>query len=154
MSTRLDRQAEELHQVVTELVKKYQFRDRNEICCHGVSVSQCYALEALDKGGTLTMGELAQRMHLTVSTMTRVIDQLVSKELVERKFDPNDRRICCVEITGSGQVLLGQVRDELLATEKEILRKIKPEDRETLIFALKELSKAVDQWRAKTSSKQ
>ena len=25
----------------------YQFRDRDQICCHGISISQCYALEFL-----------------------------------------------------------------------------------------------------------
>jgi hypothetical protein len=45
--------------------------------------------------------------------------------------------------------LLRKIRGELLDTEKEILRKIKPEDRETLVFALRELLKAVDQWREK-----
>jgi DNA-binding MarR family transcriptional regulator len=149
MEKRLEKQAGELHQIITELVKKYQFRDRQEICCYGISVSQCYALAALDEHGQLTMGELAQQMHLTVSTMTRVVDQLVARDLVRRWFDPEDRRVCCVELTKQGRSLLGKIRGELLETEKEILRKIKPEDRETLIFALKELSKAVDQWRAK-----
>jgi DNA-binding MarR family transcriptional regulator len=149
MAKDLEQQAEELHQVITDLVKKYQFRDRHEICCYGVSVSQCYALEALDLGGTLTMGELARHMHLTVSTMTRVVDQLVAKELVHRWFGPEDRRVCCVELTKPGRSLLKKIKSELLDTEKEILRKINPEDRETLIFALRELSKAVDHWREK-----
>jgi len=152
----LEQQARELHQVVTELVKKYQFRDRNEICCYGVSVSQCYALAAIGERGQVTMGELAGQLHLTVSTMTRVVDQLVAKELVKRWFDPNDRRVCCVELTASGRKLLDQIRGELLATEKDILRKIKPEAREAVLSALRELSAAVDQWREKkvASSKQ
>jgi DNA-binding MarR family transcriptional regulator len=149
MEKTLEQQAEELHQVVTELVKKYQFRDRQEICCYGISVSQCYTLSALDEHGTMTMGELARQMQLTVSTMTRVVDQLVARELVRRWFDPEDRRVCCVELTKQGRSLLRKIRGELLETEKEILRKIKPEDRETLVFALRELLKAVDQWREK-----
>jgi DNA-binding MarR family transcriptional regulator len=147
MDKKLEQQATELHQIVTELVKKYQFRDRNEICCYGVSVSQCYALAAIGERGQVTMGELAGQLHLTVSTMTRVVDQLVAKKLVNRWFDPKDRRVCCVELTPAGRELLNKIQVELLATEKEILKKIKPQDRETLLFALRELSRAVDQWR-------
>lgn len=155
MDRRLEQQAKELHQVITELVKKYQFRDRNEICCYGVSVSQCYTLEAIGERGQMKMGELAGQLHLTVSTMTRIVDQLVAKDFVNRWFDPKDRRVCCVELTPSGRQLLDKIRDELLATEKDILKRIKPETREALLSALRELSGAVDQWREKVvSSKQ
>lgn len=147
MSQTLEQQARALHQVVSELVKKYQFRDRNEICCHGVSVSQCYALEAIGERGRMTMGELAGQLHLTVSTMTRIVDQLVAKALVHRDADAHDRRLCWVELTPAGRTLLGQIQGEILATEKEILRKIKPAERTALLAALRELCKAVDQWR-------
>lgn len=152
MDKQFERQAEELHQIVTELVKKYQFRDRHEICCYGISVSQCYALEAISRRGQITMGELAGQLHLTVSTMTRIVDQLVAKGLVKRWFDPNDRRVCCVALTASGRKLIEQIRGELLATEKEILKGIRPEARTELLSALKQLSGAVDRWRGKKSS--
>lgn len=147
MGKTLEQQARALHQVVTELVKKYQFRDRNEICCYGVSVSQCYALEAIGQRGRMTMGELAGQLHLTVSTMTRIVDQLVGKGFAHRDADAHDRRLCWVELTPAGQTLLSRIQDEILATEKEILRKIKPAERERLLSALQELCQAVDQWR-------
>jgi hypothetical protein len=37
--------AETFHAALSELVRVYQFRDRDRICCHDVSVTQCYALE-------------------------------------------------------------------------------------------------------------
>ena len=149
MTERLEQQAGALHHIVTELVKQYQFRDRQAICCHGISVSQYYALATLDESGKLSMGDLAKHLYLTVSTMTRIIDQLVARNLVHRWADPDDHRVCHVEFTEQGRSLLEKIGGELLETEKEILSKIKPQDRETLIFALKELAKAVDQWMAK-----
>ena len=149
MPKKLEGQARELHQVVTELVKRYQFRDRQEICCHGISVSQCYTLAALNEAGELTMGELAQKMQLTVSTMTRVVDQLVDKTLVERCIDPKDRRVCCVELTPQGSELLENIHGEILEIEKEVLKELKVEERDNLIKAFKTLIGAVDGWREK-----
>ncbi len=140
-------QAERLHRAVTELVRRYQFRDRNEICCFGLSVSQCYALEALGEEGELTMGELAARMQLSVSTMTRVVDQLVTHGLARRGEDAEDRRVCCVTPTPKGRELLAKVRAELLESERAILGKLPPEHRESVISALEDLSRAVDEWR-------
>jgi len=149
MENELEEQARELHQVVTELVKRYQFRDRQEVCCHGISVSQCYALAALEGEETLAMGELAGKMQLTVSTMTRVVDQLVAKELVERCIDEQDRRVCCVRLTDGGSELLGTIHGELLEMEKGILEQIGAKDSRNLIVALKMLIEGVDEWRRK-----
>ncbi len=140
-------QAERLHRAVTELVRRYQFRDRNEICCFGLSVSQCYALEALGEEGELTMGALAARMQLSVSTMTRVVDQLVTHGLARRGGDAEDRRVCCVKPTPKGRDLLAKVRAELLESERAILEKLPSDHRESFITALEHLSRAVDEWR-------
>src|ERR671915_2410430 len=94
MKTPLPAQAKQLHQALTRLVQKYQFRDRNDICCYGISVSQCHTLEALGEHGTVTMNALAEHLHLAVSTVTRVVDQLVDKGLAERHPGQKDRRGC------------------------------------------------------------
>lgn len=143
----LDRQAKRLHRAVSGLVRTYQFRDRNEICCLGISVSQCHALEALGQVGELTMGALASRMQLSVSTMTRVVDQLVARGLVQRGVDAEDRRVCCVEPTSKGRQLLARISTELLVSERAILDKVPVGHRESVILALEELSRAVDAWR-------
>ena len=51
--TALDRDARGLHEAVADLVRVYQFRDRDRICCHDVSVTQCYALETIVEHGPL-----------------------------------------------------------------------------------------------------
>ena len=103
MKTQLPAQAKRLHQALTHLVQKYQFRDRNDICCYGISVSQCHTLEALGEHGTQTMHALAEHLHLAVSTVTRVVDQLVEKGLAERHTGEKDRRVCEVALTPMAQ---------------------------------------------------
>ena len=146
----LEKQAKALHHAVTELVRKYQFRDRNEICCYGISVSQCYTMSALEEFGELSMHELADKMHLTVSTMTRVVDQLVEKGLAKRKTSPKDRRVCCVQLTRDGGTLLKTIEGELVDVEKQILEKINLDERETVILAIEDLSRAIEEWRMKS----
>jgi hypothetical protein len=38
-------------------VSVYQFRDRDRICCHDVSVTQCYALETIVEHGPLRLDQ-------------------------------------------------------------------------------------------------
>jgi DNA-binding MarR family transcriptional regulator len=144
----IDRQVDTFHRVFTELVRKYQFRDRQELACHGLTVSQCHALEVLGEDGRVRMGSLASRLHLTESTATRIIDQLVGKDLAVRWLDDEDRRVCCVGLSPNGRRLHRRIRSELHARERAFLERMAEKTRRSLIDALGELSEAVDGWRA------
>jgi DNA-binding MarR family transcriptional regulator len=142
MSAPLGRQAEQLYQVFAELVRGYQFRDREGICCHGLSVSQCYTLEALEAQGPATMGELAGHMFLELSSMTRIVDHLVANKLARRTEDPGDRRVCRVQITRQGRALVSGIRAELVSEHELMLREIPAESRVAVISAMSHLLSA------------
>jgi hypothetical protein len=55
--TALDRDTLDLHEAVADLVRVYQFRDRDRICCHDVSMTQCYALETIVEHGPLRLDQ-------------------------------------------------------------------------------------------------
>jgi len=142
----LDKQVAEFHEQIVDLVKKYQFRDRDQILGCGISVSQCYILETLHANGALTAGQIAEKMYLSISTVTRVVDQLVKKKYVIRSEDPNDRRVHLTKITSAGEKIYQQSWDNIFQSEKMILENFEPEKRELLIDFLKKLNQAVKQW--------
>jgi amino-acid N-acetyltransferase len=143
-----DRQVESFHRVFTDLVRMYQFRDRQELAGHGLTVSQCHALEVLGDDRVVRMGALASRLNLPESTTTRIVDQLVAKDLASRQSDGRDRRVCCVGLSRKGKALYRRIRTGLLAREKEFLRSMTGSGRQALIDGLEELSGTVDSWRA------
>ncbi|MHC4143027.1 MAG: MarR family winged helix-turn-helix transcriptional regulator [Planctomycetota bacterium] len=145
MPPALSRQAQRLYQTFAELIRGYQFRDREGICCHGLSVSQCYTLEALEAQGPATMGELAGRLFLEVSSMTRIVDHLVANKLAKRSEDPRDRRVCRVQITRQGRALASRIRGELIKEHELMLREIPAESREAVISAMSHLLSAFKQ---------
>ncbi len=138
-----DRMIELFHNEIVELVKKYQFRDRNKVVCSGVSVSQCYVLETLSTFGTITVQELADRMHLKISTITRVIDQLVKKNYVNRIKNPKDQRFRLLEITKDGRKIHRKLWSTVFASEKAIFEDIEPENREDAIDLLRKLNRSL-----------
>ena len=93
---------------------------------------------------------LAAELHLTVSTMTRVVDQLVARSLARRTRDPDDRRVCRVALTARGRALWRRIEDELLEIDAEVLRALAPSEREALIRALRLLSRATVAWRERS----
>jgi len=138
------RQAERLYAVFAELIRRYQFRDRDQICCYGLSVSQCYALEALASRGSMAMGKLAEHLGLKISSVTRAVDQLVAGALARRLEDPKDRRVCRVHVTKKGRALVARIQKELVKEYERVLRDVPPESRETVVQAVARLLSAFE----------
>ena len=140
-------QVERFHCEIVELIKKYQFRDRNEMVCGGLSVSQCYVLETLHRQGTMSMQKLADRMHLSISTVTRVIEPLVKQKIVTREEDLSDHRVRLINLTPEGEKLYAESWDNVFTSEKVILENFPEDQRELLIDFLKKLNQAFGNWK-------
>jgi len=126
----LERDAEALHEALSGLVRLYQFRDRDQICCFDVSVPQCYGLEALVRGGPLTLGELAEWLYLEKSTASRVVDALERKGYVTRCPHPGDRRALQLKVTPAGRRLVERIRASLVEDAKAVLEDLSPSFRQ------------------------
>ncbi|HYO13604.1 MAG TPA: MarR family transcriptional regulator [Thermoanaerobaculia bacterium] len=139
----LERDAEALYEAVSELVRVYQSLDRDRICCHDISVTQCYALEALAGRGGLTLNELAAHLYLDKSTASRVVDALERKGYVERSPHPRDGRAVLLVATEAGKALYRTIRVDLLAEEKALLAGFDPEIRQAMTQLVARLARAV-----------
>jgi len=91
--------------LIGRLVRNLNVLDRDQKVCCGITVSQCYTIEALARRGMLSMNELSREVGVTTSTMTRVVDVLVRDGIVRRKPNQDDRRQVCIELTGKGSKL-------------------------------------------------
>jgi MarR family transcriptional regulator, 2-MHQ and catechol-resistance regulon repressor len=141
-SAGLEAETLELHRALSDLVRVYQFRDRDRICCYDVSVTQCYALEAIVQHGPLTLNEVAARMYLDKSTTSRVVDALQRKGYVERGENPEDRRALHLEATEAGRGLHARIEADILAQETELLAAFSPEVRQSMARLIGELARA------------
>ncbi len=71
--------------------------------------TQLAALYALADSGTMTVADLADTLGRSPSTVSRLADGLVQRQLIERNQDVEDRRQRTLSLTGRGQALLGIV---------------------------------------------
>jgi MarR family 2-MHQ and catechol resistance regulon transcriptional repressor len=134
--------AERLHDTLTDLIRLYQFRDRNAICWQGISVTQCYALEAIVRGGPPSLKYVAEWLYLDKSTTSRVISSLVQKRYVERAPHPDDPRSVLLRPTPAGRRLHHRIRRTLVRQAQQILRDFSPAARRGAIELLSRLTRA------------
>jgi len=140
----LESDARALHRTLEDLIRLIQFRDRDRICCHDVSVSQCYALETLVAGGPMRLNELAGRLYLDKSTASRVVDGLVAKGAVERTRHPEDGRAVLLAVTPAGRALFERIEADLLAEVRAVLVELDPEVRRATIRLIQQLVRAAE----------
>lgn len=138
----LGRDALALHRSLAELIRIVQFRDRDRICCHDVSVSQCYALQAVTQQGPLTLNELAAALYLDKSTASRLADSLVAKGYVTRAQHPDDGRAVLLGATAAGRKLHGLIESDLVQESRRVLAGIDPELRAAVVPLLARLVRA------------
>jgi len=70
------------------------------------------ALAVMASAGPMRMGSLASRLGVQVSTMSRIVDILVTAGWAERKPDQADHRACVIGITDAGSALIDTVRQD------------------------------------------
>ncbi len=138
----LARDARDFHRAVSRLIRVYQAMDRQDICCYDVSVSQCWALEAICDHGPLTLNELAGRLLLDKSTASRVVTALERKGYATRRENPDERRSVQIESTAAGRELRGAIEDDILARDGAILQELDPEVRRSVTRVVDELARA------------
>ncbi|HEX4495146.1 MAG TPA: MarR family transcriptional regulator [Thermoanaerobaculia bacterium] len=138
----LAQDTEELYDALEDLLRIYQFRDRDRICCFDISVSQCYALEGIVRRGSMTLNDLAAYLYLDKSTASRVVDALERKGYAARLPHPSDRRASLLEATPAGRELEEKIRESILAEERQLLGDFTPEIRRSMTVVLRRLSRA------------
>lgn len=139
---RLDREARLFSERIGELVRIIQFRDRDRACCHDVSVSQCYALEAVVDAGPLTVNDLAAELYLDKSTASRVAQGLEEKGYVARERDAADGRVVMLRATAAGLELCARIRDDLSREYAGLLEDFPPEVRSAVLEVLGRLTRS------------
>ncbi len=69
-----------------------------------VSITEVHTIEVIGMYNERTMSEVAQRLKITVSTLTTAINKLIKKGYVERKRIEEDRRVVLVKLTKKGKL--------------------------------------------------
>ena len=111
-------------------------------CCCGLTFAQGLVLLEIDEKGQLTIGELATHLRLDHSTLSRTVEGLVRRQLVDRVRDGGDRRLVRVRLTADGMSICGQMHVNNDAYCREVFKRIPPAKRETVIRSFEILVQA------------
>ncbi len=99
---------------------------RRELECrmaeHGLTDAQWKPLWLLKSGKATTAFELARDMGVDAGAITRLLDRLEAKGLIERLRSATDRRVVHLRLTPAGEAAVEQVPHVLAALNNDLLR--------------------------------
>jgi DNA-binding MarR family transcriptional regulator len=107
-----------LNQVVLSMRRTIEQR----MAVHGLTAAQWYPLWRLKLGHAGTARELARDTDIDAGAMTRLLDRLVHKGLVERSRSATDRRALVLRLTPAGEAVAAEVPRVLAQVNNDYLR--------------------------------
>ncbi|MDB5909880.1 MAG: MarR family transcriptional regulator [Massilia sp.] len=95
---------------------------------HGISFGDFQVLDHLSRapGGRLRRVDLAERLGLTASGVTRTLLPLEKIGLVTRQPDPRDARVGYAAVTPTGQELMANATEIVDLVSRDALRALDP----------------------------
>jgi DNA-binding MarR family transcriptional regulator len=118
----------------------------NSCCSTGVSLVQCHALLEIDLCGSVSLGELSEKLYLDKSTVSRTVDSLARSKLVNRDTPDDNRRKINISLTDKGRDVCDQINrdnDEYFAN---VLRAIPEKDMTVFMRSLESLIRRMIEW--------
>lgn len=77
-----------------------------------LSFSQVAALHIVDREKTVNINDISSKLNLSMSATSRMIDELVKKELIQRKENQDNRRAKIISLTSSGEKFMNKLSIE------------------------------------------
>lgn len=113
-------------------VKQYAQNHFNEQS-FGITVDQWSILKILKFSScNLSQKELAEQCEKDQASLTRIVDILVNKKLVEREINPQDRRSFVIHLTSEGNKKVEEIYPKIAEMRLKAWENLAPSDFEDL----------------------
>ncbi len=93
-----------------------------------LSFSQVAALHIIDREHSVPIQEISQRLNLSISATSRLVDDLVKQGILNRKEDKDNRRSKILTLTQDGLKFLNHVSLERTKIFKSTLKSISKDE--------------------------
>jgi DNA-binding MarR family transcriptional regulator len=144
-------ESEQLHALFMDLVRVAGLlQPDQDLPGHtlSLSLSQAYAIHELDRDTGLSQRELAERLVLEKSTVSRLVADLQREGLLERRRDPANRRTDRLQLTDAGRAMHARIAAGYGARYHRWTAAMTPAERTALLVGLPALIRVVRESKA------
>ena len=140
----MDEAPERLHQLVMDLIRVAGLLQPEQTMPGGrVTMSQAFGLHELDTDRPLSQQELAERLNLEKSTVSRMVADMERKGFVVRERDPANRRFYRLRLTKAGRAMHARIATAMHDHFVRSVSAMSDVERDALLTGLPALIKAM-----------
>lgn len=94
----------------------------------------------------LPIKEIGYRLNISPGRITHILTSLEEKNFITRKADQTDKRNVLVYLTSKSEPFIKNLNEQHVKMHDDILSKIDPAKRETVIKAMRDVIDALEAW--------
>jgi DNA-binding MarR family transcriptional regulator len=136
--------AERIHELLMDLLRAGGLLQPDQVVPgHPISMSQAFALHELDTGTPLSQQELAERLRLEKSSVSRLAAEMERRGLLVRERDPDNQRQYRLRLTSRGRTVHARMARALHARYEAWIGELTHTERSALLTGLPALVRIV-----------
>lgn len=139
-----DREVIEFQGLIDSLFQCCQERMQYQSERFGLPEAELRCLLQFRNERYLTAKTIAGRLNVAKSRVTKIVDGLLRKSLLEQTGDPEDLRVKLLKLTSGGEKLVIEVVSFRTELHEKVLHQFSPEQRSLLLNALSQLRRAME----------
>jgi len=117
-----------MHQVVLSMRRQIE----QAMVAHDLTAAQWLPLWKLKRDGPCTSQELARNIDMDAGALTRLVDRLVAKGLIQRERSQADRRVVRLSLSADGEAVAARVPQVLAQVNATYLQGTSEREQDTL----------------------
>ena len=129
-------QLEQFQELITKLFQCCQERMQYQCERFQLPDAELRCLGLFGKERYLTAKGIALKMNVVKSRVSKIIDGLIKKKLIQSIKDPEDSRVSLLSLTPSGQKKLYEINRFLKDLHGEVLSQMAPDQRQAMLTNL------------------
>ena len=130
-------------ELLTDLTTHYNALIRNAASQLNLTASQAFHLLSIPHDG-IPMSQLAHKLGLDTSTLTRNIQKLEKMELIRRRQDSYDKRVQKAVLTEKGEEMIELLDESLQEMNNTFMEQIDLDSQENITDILEKIVWAMD----------
>ena len=130
---------ESLDEILFDALRTVYIFERTKVALFNLTYTEIYLLQFLRRTKGVMMNEIAEEMHIPVSTATRMIGRLEKRGLLTRKKDQGDFRKKKVFLKEAGLKIVSEVENHNNQVIRKNFKKYTRQEIESFIYTAVEL---------------
>lgn len=142
-----------LREKLEQLEPVMSWRMKEEVMCCGITIAQRQVLTELSQTGEMCLAQLAQKLGLDASTLSRTTNRMVQAKLLNRVTNSSDRRYVSLVLTDKGKQVLEEMKGKCEDYYSKVFRLIPEEKQDQVIDSITLLLEAITAYKEQLNEK-